>query len=107
MSFFSWITNFFQGEIVPDYPRDFFIVQFSGVALGLGVKDNRNKVIRRFYVNKFGNFIEKRYRYSEERVHALKKIHKVPGYDKTKNEEVRFPVFARIMPGEAVFKTTR
>lgn len=88
------------------YPRDFAIIDFSKIAFRLGMKDDKNKVILRYFVNRFGNYELKKYRYSEERVYVLSQIHKIPFFDKTK-QEIRFPVYSRIMPGEATFTIAR
>lgn len=89
-----------------DYPSDFAIVDFSKFSLRLGVKDDRNKIILRYFVNQFGNFELKKYRYSEERVHLLREVHNIPVFDKTK-KDLRFPVYSRISPGEAQFNISR
>ena len=89
-----------------NYPSDFAIVDFSKIALRLGVKDDRNKIILRYFVNEFGNFELKKYRFSEERVHLLTEVHKIPVFDKTK-QDMRFPVYSRISPGEITFNVSR
>jgi hypothetical protein len=88
------------------YPQDFAIVDFTKIALRLGVKDDSNKIIYRYSLNRFGNYYLRKYRYSEERVHLLKEIHKVPIFDKTK-KDIRFPVYSRILPGEIIFTQSR
>ena len=88
------------------YPRDFALIDFSKIAFRLGMKDDKNKLILRYFVNRFGNYELKKSRYSEERVNVLTQIHKIPFFDKTK-QEVRFPVYSRIMPGEATFTITK
>jgi len=93
-------------ESVTNYPSDFAIIDFSKVALRLGVKDDRNKIILRYFVNGFGNYELKKYRFSEERVFLLGEIHKIPVFDKTK-KDMRFPVYSRISPGEVVFNISR
>ena len=107
----SKIFNFIKGLIYPQqqqagYPRDFAIIDFSKIAFRLGMKDDKNKIILRYFRNRFGNYQLKKYRYSEERVHVLSKIHKIPFFDKTK-KDVRFPVHSRIMPGEVAFMVAR
>ena len=104
---FNSIKGWFQGQQPKTgYPRDFAIIDFSKIAFRLGMKDDKNKIILRYFVNRFGNYELKKYRYSEERAHVLTKIHKIPFFDKTK-QEVRFPVYSRIMPGEATFTIAR
>ena len=98
----QWIKNLIFGKEKLKYPNDFFIVDYSPLAQEYGFKDNKNKLIFRYFMNNYGNIELKKYRYSEERVMALNEIHKIPGYDKTK-KEVRFPVFSRILPGEVRF----
>lgn len=86
------------------YPNDFAIIDYSAVAKELGVRGDRNKVITRFFMNRFNNLEARKYRYSEARVFTLQEIQKVPIYDKTK-EKPRFPVFSRVLPGEVQFLT--
>lgn len=104
---FDSIKGWFKGpQQKMGYPRNFAIIDFSKIAFRLGMKDDKNKIILRYFVNRFGNYELKKYRYSEERVHVLSQIHKIPFFDKTK-KEVRFPVYSRIMPGEATFTIAR
>jgi hypothetical protein len=97
---------FFGKKEKLEYPSDFAIVSFTKIALKLGLKDNRTKVILRYFINNFGNYELKRYAYSEERVKLLKEIHKIPIFDKT-NLNLRFPIYSRVMPGEAQYNLTR
>ena len=104
---FSSIREWWRGpQPLNGYPRDFFIIDFSKIAFRLGMKDDKNKIILRYFINHFGNYELKKYRYSEERVHVISKIHKIPFFDKTK-KDVRFPVYSRIMPGESTFTIAR
>lgn len=96
----------FGKEPIPNYPGDFALIDFSPIAFRLGVRDNKNKIISRYFINEYGNIEIKKYPYSEERVALLKEIHKIPVYDKTQRE-VRFPVFSHTMPGEAIFTQDR
>ena len=107
----SRIFNFIKELVYPQrrqssYPHDFAIIDFSKIAFRLGMKDDKNKIILRYSMNRFGNYQLKKYRYSEERVYVLSKIHKIPFFDKTK-KDVRFPVYSRIMPGEVTFTVAR
>lgn len=104
---FSSIMKWWKGpQPKSKYPSDFAIIDLSKIAFRLGMKDDKNKVILRYFINRFGNYELKKYRYSEERVHVLSQIHKIPFFDKTK-KEIRFPVYSRIMPGEATFTISR
>jgi len=108
---FEFVSNFFKWllkirEPTEQYPNDWAVVEYTSHASTLGVKGDKNKIIRRFFVNRFGRVEEKRYRYSQERVFALQKIHKVPIYDKTQ-VDVKFPVYARVLPGEVQFISGR
>ena len=104
---FNSIKGWFEGQQQQSgYPRDFAIIDFSKIAFRLGMKDDKNKIILRYFVNRFGNYELKKYRYSEERVHVLSQIPKIPFFNKTK-KDVRFPVYSRIMPGEATFTIAR
>jgi len=104
----SSIVNFIFGRKEPklEYPSDFAIIDYSKVSLRIGAKDDRNKLILRYFVNHFSNFELKKYRYSEERVNLLKEIHKIPVFDKTKQDQ-RFPVYSRINPGEVKYIIAR
>ncbi|MEA3248153.1 MAG: hypothetical protein U9Q73_00430 [Nanoarchaeota archaeon] len=103
----TFIKNWWRGPQPPrEYPRDFAIIDFSKIAFRLGIKDDKNKVILRYSVNNFGNLELKKHRYSEERKHVLSQIHKIPFFDKTK-QAVRFPVYSKIMPGEATFTISK
>lgn len=106
---FQWIRDvieWLKGKEKVEYPQDFYLIDFSPIALQFGLKTNRNKIIYRYFLNSFGNIELKKYRYSEERIKALEEVHKTPGYDKTR-KEVRFPVFSRILPGEVRFTQAR
>ncbi len=107
MGVIKFFKDWFYGKKEQlNYPQDFAIIDFSKVSLRLGVKDDKNKVILRYFINKFRNYELRKYRYSEERVHLLKEIHKIPIFDKTKLD-LRFPVYSRISPGEAKFIIAR
>ena len=41
----------------------------------------------------------KKYKYTAQRIYALREVYNLPGIDKTIKEE-RFPVFSRILPSE-------
>lgn len=97
------ILNFIFGkEKELEYPIDFAIIDFSPIALENGIIDNQNKIITRYYYDKYGNLQKKIYRYCEERVFALQEIYKIPIYDKT-SKPPRFPVFGRLLPGEITY----
>lgn len=103
----SFLINIFvKAQPQLNYPSDFAIVDFTKFSQRLGVQDDRNKVILRYTVNRFGNYELKKYRFSEERVHLLKEIHSIPVFDKTR-QDIRFPVYSRISPGEAKFIIAR
>lgn len=93
-------TNYAEKE-VPPYPTDFALIDFSPIAKQNGIKDNQNKLIYRYY-HENGNLVVKKYRYSVHRVKALKEVHNLPVFDKTKVED-RFPVHARILPSEITY----
>jgi len=104
---FNNIKEFFGfgKKEAPHYPSDWAMVDWSSGALENGITDNHNKIITRFFYNKFGYLKTKVYPFSEPRVYALRTIHKVPVYDKTIFKKQRFPVYGRITPSEAKFKT--
>ena len=96
------IKDLFKKEVELKYPSDFAIIDFSEQAQKLGVRDNKNKIITRFFINEFGKVEIKRYRYSQEREHTLKEVHKIPIHDRTK-QKIIYPVYARILPEEINF----
>lgn len=108
---FDFITNFFKWllkirEPKSNYPHDWAVIEYTSHASTLGVAGDKNKIIRRISLNRFGMNQEKRYRYSQERVFALQQIHKIPVFDKTQ-VETKFPVYARVLPGEVQFISGR
>ena len=103
MNLFSKIINKFKREQV-DYPNDFAIIEFSKVASSNGIVDNQNKIIYRYSYDKHRNLNVKKYQYSKERVQSLKEVYNIPIFDKT-NKEIRFPVFAKVLPGEIGFQS--
>jgi len=88
-----------------DYPSDFAIVDLSSVALELGLKDDFNKVIIRYFYNSFGFLTQKKYPYSQARIKALRTVYKIPVFDKTE-VDAKFPVFAKLLPSEIKYTTT-
>ena len=95
----NFIKNLFKGKEL-NYPYEFAIVDYSPSALQRGIMDKFNKIIRFYTMDKYGNRIEKKLNFSPERIYILTKMRRIPVYDKTLAEEVRFPVFGRILPGE-------
>jgi len=89
----------FGKKEIPPYPRDFCLIDYSPIAKQEGIRDEQNKIIYRYYFGKFGNRKIKKYRYSPQRIYALREVHNLPIIDKTKREE-RFPVYSRILPSE-------
>lgn len=98
------ILNIFRKRRPTRYPASFGLIDWSPISIELGIKGDRNKLIYWYKRNRFGNVEIRKYRYSEERVHTLQTIHKIPIFDKTKLEG-RYPIFARVLPGETSFIT--
>ena len=92
------ILGYFKKEKKLDYPSEFMIIKFTEVAFESGVKDDSNKIIERYYFDKYGNLKVKTYRYSPERVVSLRECFQIPVYDKTE-EELTFPIIGRIKLG--------
>ncbi len=80
------------------YPIPFYIVKYTDVALQNNIRDEQNKVIIHYFMNKYGNIELKKYKYTESMINILNKKG-IPGLDKTKTEQ-RFPVFLKELPGE-------
>ena len=99
------INLFKKKKIVLNYPVDFAFVEFTRQAIRLGVEDDSNKIIKRFFINRFGNYEVKIYKYTEERAYNLKEIFGIPIYDKTK--KTKFPVLFEVLPGEVQFEQER
>lgn len=104
INFYKWILKI--KEPLQQYPNDWAVVEFSGHSQNIGMKGDRNKIIKRFFINRFGRWQEKIYRYSQERVFSLQEIHKVPVYDKTQID-AKFPVYTKVLPGEVQFISGR
>jgi len=97
------LTNLFKKKEEIYYPPEFALIDFSKSALGDNIIDEQNKIIYHYkYDILLDKFILKKYKYSKARFFALKEIRKIPVYDKTKFE-IRFPVFARILPSEVEY----
>lgn len=96
----------FGEEEVPPYPKDFALIDYSPIAKQNGIKDEQNKLIYRYFYDGFGNVVMKKYRYSKARVKSLQEVHKIPIFDKTKEEE-RFPVFHKVLPSEIEYTITK
>lgn len=84
-----------------DYPIPFGIVTFTPEALDEGVTGDQNKQLIIYDYDFFGNLSTKVYPFSKSRIYATEK-RGVPVFDKTK-QEIRFPVFSKISPGEVVY----
>ena len=85
-----------------DYPDSWILVTFSDVAIEDGTEDDLNKKILFYHFNRFGRRICTTYPYSDERLSILQKVYNVPVFDKTE-KRVKFPVYAKINPGEIVY----
>jgi hypothetical protein len=85
-----------------EYPDSFILITYSAPAIEDGTEDDSNKIILFYIFNKFNRRIKKQYPYSDERLAMLQKTYRVPFFDKTERK-LRFPVFAKINPGEAVY----
>ena len=100
----NFIKSIFERKDEISYPDDFAEITFSEVALERGIEDDQNKIITRHFFDRFGMRTEKKYRYSRERVNALREIHRIPIYDRTQENQT-FPLFFHSNPSEASFKT--
>ena len=98
------LIELFKKKPQIDYPNSFYFIKFSDVAFEMGVRDNSNKIIEVYSYDSLGNLQVKKYRYSPERVNALRKVYGMPGYNKT-GEELTFPIVGRIELGVVKFKT--
>lgn len=99
----KWLTKMFNKEKpMPPYPIPFAIVIHTAPALEMGIKDDQNKMIVKYFYDKYGNVVTKRYAFSPQRVWTFEQVQRIPVYDKTTGED-RFPVFARPLPMEVEF----
>jgi len=97
--------EFFLGkpkEELTQYPDSFLLVKYSDVATEDGNEDDSTKNILFYNFNKFNKRVVKTFPYSEERLYAMKKVYNLSDWDKTE-KSIKFPVFAKINPGEAVY----
>ncbi len=94
--------NWFKKKTKLNYQENFAIVKFTDIALEKGIKDDANKVIERYYYDSMGNLMVKRYIYSQELAFALRKVLKVPIFDKTE-KELTFPIVGNIELGVVKF----
>lgn len=94
-----WIVGKEYKEEAPPYPADFAIIEYSPVAKQNGIRTDQNKIIYRYYYDRNGNRIIKKYKYSKQRVASLRDVFNIPVLDKTRKEEI-LPVFARSLPSE-------
>ena len=83
------------------YPIPFYLVKYTDISLQNNIRDNQNKIIVHYFLNKYGNIDVKKYKYTEQMVNILNKKG-IPGFDKTKTEQ-RFPVFLKELPGEITY----
>ncbi len=90
-------------EIIPDYPSEFLLIDYSPIALKENILDDQNKLIYQYTYNFFLQKYEiKKLRYSEARLKAIQEVKNIPFFDKTKFEQ-RFPVWAKILPSEITY----
>ena len=99
----NFIKNIFKKKEELDYPNDFAIIKFTGVAFESGVQGDSNKIIERCYYDSMGNLKTKKYRYSQERAFSLRESG-VPIFDKTE-QELTFPIVGRIELGVVKFRS--
>lgn len=98
------LIELFKRKQPTSYPSSFYIIKFSDTAFEMGVRDNSNKIIEVYSYDSLGNMQVKKYRYSPERVYALRKLHGIPGYNQT-GDELTFPIVGRIEMGVIKFKS--
>lgn len=101
MTFFNYLINLFRKKEI-NYPEDFALIRMSNPSLNQGIKNNRNKIILRYSINKYGNRELRKYPYSEIRVKTLQEIYRIPIADLTR-KETKFPIFSRSLPGEVSY----
>lgn len=84
------------------YPSEFLMVTYTKYAIEDGTEDDSNKIIIRYWWDKFDNRRATRYRYTPERLDSLRKVYRIPVHDKTKSE-ILLPIFAKLNPSEIKF----
>lgn len=68
------------------YPIPCCFIDFTNESKRNNIKDDENKIIIKYYLNKFGNLANKRFKYSEAFVNIQVK-HGIPVFDRTKEEQ--------------------
>ena len=99
----NFIKNIFKKKEELDYPNDFAIIKFTGVAFESGVQGDSNKIIKRYFYDSLGNLRDKTYKYSPERVYSFREVLGIPTYDKTE-KELEFPIVGKIELGVLKYK---
>ncbi len=101
---FEKVIDFIMGkkEEKLEYPDEFILVDYSKPALEDGTESDLVKNITFYTFNRFGRRIIKVYPYTEEQLHALLVVHKIPYFDKT-SRKIKYPVFAKINPSEVIY----
>ena len=99
------VLKFLGKKKLPPQLSDWAIVTTSPEALEKGTQDEFNKIIIRYSYNEYGYLQKKQYQFTQSRVHALRTIHKIPVFDKTINEKIKFPVYAKILPSEISYNS--
>lgn len=100
---FEILKRIFGKKEIPSYPNEFAIIDFTEVAKKEGIKDNQNKIIYHYYIDKLGFRQVKKYKYSEAMIYSIKEIYKIPMIDKTKIEE-GFPIYGKVELSKVRYK---
>lgn len=97
----SWakkILNIEEQEL--RYPIPYAIVKYTSSALEKNIQDDQNKLIYKYFYNKYGNLDLKKYKYSQAMINIIRN-QGVPVYDKTKSPQ-QFPVFVEELPAHEI-----
>ena len=99
---FQNLINLFVAKKAETFPPSYLVVDWTEPSKEDGVMCDQNKIIIHVHYNRYGRLVQKKYPYSESRLHSLRKTHRIPYYDKTV-KDIRHPIYSRVQPSEIKF----
>ena len=97
------LKKIFGREEIPPYPREYALVDFTNQAKREGIRNDQNKIIKHYFVDKYGFRKLNKYRYSKAMIYSLIEVKKIPIIDLTMIEET-LPVFSKVFPSRISYK---